>query len=76
MAKEVLKVLKPNGLFLVDAVHGRDQGINPGFFESFFWKSIDELVRVLEHAGFLVSRRTTIAHPWPGEQICFRRPFA
>ena len=76
MAKEVLKVLKPDGLFLVEAVHGRDQGINPGFFESFFWKNIDELVGVFENAGFKVWRRMTIAYPWPGEQICFRRPFA
>jgi len=76
MAKEVLKVLKPDGLFLVEAVHGRDQGINPGFFESFFWKNIDDLVRVFEAAGFTVWRRTPIARPWPGELICFRRPFA
>ena len=73
LAKEVLKVLKPGGLFLVEAVQGRDQGINPGFFESFFWKNIDELVRVLENAGFTAARRTTIAHPWPGEQICLSR---
>jgi SAM-dependent methyltransferase len=72
LAQEVLKVLKPGGLFLVEAVQGRDQGINPGFFESFFWKNIDELVRVFEDAGFIVSLRTPIAHPWPGEQICFR----
>jgi SAM-dependent methyltransferase len=76
IAQEVLKVLKPDGLFLVEAVQGRDQGINPGFFESFFWRNIDELVRVFENAGFKVWRRTAIAHPWPGEQICFRRPFA
>jgi SAM-dependent methyltransferase len=73
LAKEVLKVLKPNGLFLVEAVHGRDQGITPGFFESFFWKNIDELVAVLETAGFTVSRRTAINHPWPGEQILLSR---
>jgi SAM-dependent methyltransferase len=76
IAKEVLKVLKPDGLLLVEAVHGRDQGINPGFFESFFWKNIDDLVGVFENVGFTVSRRAAIAHPWPGEQICFRRPFA
>ena len=35
IAKEVLKVLKPDGLFLVEAVQGRDQGVDPGFFESF-----------------------------------------
>ena len=73
LAKEVLKVLKPDGLFLVEAVQGRDQGINPGFFESFFWQNIDDLVRVFEAAGFTVSRRTRIKHPWPGEQICLSR---
>jgi len=73
IAKEVRRVLKPDGLFILEAVHGRDQGINPGFFESFFWKNIDELVRVFENAGFTASRRTPITHPWPGEQICLQR---
>jgi SAM-dependent methyltransferase len=72
IAKEVLKVLKPDGLLVVEAAQGRDQGVNPGFFESLFWKNIDELVRVLEAAGFKVTRRTPITHPWPGEQICFQ----
>jgi SAM-dependent methyltransferase len=72
IAKEVLKVLKPNGLFIVEAVQGRDQGINPGFFESFFWKNIDEPVHVFENAGFKVVDRTKLMHPWPGETICFR----
>jgi SAM-dependent methyltransferase len=76
IAQQVLKVLKPHGLFVVEAVQGRDQGINPGFFESFFWKNTDELVRAFTNAGFTVSGRTPISYPWPGEQICFRRPFA
>lgn len=76
IAKEVLKVLKSDGLLVVEAVQGREQGVNPGFFESFFWKNIDELVSVFENAGFAAFRRTPITHPWPGEQICFRRPFA
>jgi SAM-dependent methyltransferase len=73
IGKEVLKVLKPEGMFLVEAVQGRDQGTNPGFFESFFWKNIDELIRQIEAAGFLVAKRSPITRPWPGEQICFRR---
>jgi hypothetical protein len=52
-------------------VQGRDQGVNPGFFESFFWKNIDELIRVFESAGFKVTRRAAITSPWPGEQVCF-----
>jgi SAM-dependent methyltransferase len=73
IGKEVLKVLKPDGVFLVEAVQGRDQGTNPGFFESFFWKNIDELIRQIEAAGFAVTKRSPITRPWPGEQICFRR---
>lgn len=72
IAKEVLKVLKPDGLFIVEAAQGTDQGVNPGFFESFFWKNIDQLIRVFENAGFNVTRRTEITHPWPGEAICFQ----
>jgi SAM-dependent methyltransferase len=73
IANEVRKVLRPDGLFVLEAVHGRDQGINPGFFESFFWKNIDELVRVFESAGLTVTCRKPMSHPWPGEQICFSR---
>ena len=73
IAKEVGKVLKPDGLLIVEAVQGRDQGVNPGFFESFFWKNIDELLRIFEKAGFTVTRRSPITHPWPGEQICLQR---
>jgi SAM-dependent methyltransferase len=72
IAREVLKVLKPDGLLLVEAVQGQDQGVNPGFFESFSWKSIDELIRVFENAGFKVTRRNAMTSPWPGEAICFQ----
>ena len=70
IANEVRRVLKPNGIFIVEAVHGRDRGINPGFFESFFWENIEALVGAIEKAGFAVSDRVPISAPWPGEQIC------
>ena len=72
IASEVLKVLKPEGLLIVEAVQGRDQGVNPGFFESLFWNNIDELISVFETTGFKVTHRTPMTHPWPGEAICFR----
>ena len=70
IAKEIRRVLKPDGVFVVEAVHGRDRGINPGFFESFFWKNTGALVGAIERAGFTVSSRIPITAPWPGEQIC------
>jgi SAM-dependent methyltransferase len=72
IAREVLKVLKPDGMLLVEAVQGQDQGVNPGFFESFCWQNIDELIRVFENAGFKVTHRNAMTSPWPGEAICFQ----
>jgi SAM-dependent methyltransferase len=74
IAREIVKILKPEGLLIIEAVQGRDRGVSPGFFESFFWKNIDELIGVFETAGFKVIRRTPMTHPWPGEAICFQPP--
>ena len=71
-AKEVTKVLKNDGRFIVEAVQGTAQGINPGFFESFFWKDINGLIGLFEKAGFAVVRRDRIEFPWPGEAILFK----
>lgn len=72
VATEVLKVLKPRGLMIIEAGPGRDQGGHPGFFESFFWNSLDELMRPFELAGFKITLRRPITYPWPGEMICLR----
>ncbi|PZR73920.1 MAG: hypothetical protein DLM73_09490 [Chthoniobacterales bacterium] len=72
IAKEISKVLKPSGLLIVEASKGRDDGVNPGFFESFFWKNLEELIRVFESAGFKLNQRIPIAHPWPGEMLIFQ----
>jgi SAM-dependent methyltransferase len=73
IAEEILKVLKPGGLLIVEAVQGRDQGVHPGFFESFFWDNIDKLVGIFEFSGFELTKRTAMTYPWPGEALCFRR---
>lgn len=72
LAKEILRVLKPNGLFIVEALKGANEGAKPGFFESFWWSSIDELVAAFEKAGFRLTRRTAIEYPWGGEALCLQ----
>lgn len=74
IAREVLRVLKPNGLLVLEAIQGGDQGARPGFFESFFWKNIDGLVVQFKNAGFSIVGRTPIDYPWPGEQIRLQPP--
>ena len=72
LAGEVLRVLKPDGFLIVEALKGKREGAEPGFFESFWWDSIDELVRVFETQGFQVARRVPIDYPWAGEALHFR----
>lgn len=72
MAKEIARVLKPTGVLIIEALKGANEGAKPGFFESFWWSSIDELVKVFEKAGFQLTRRTDIAYPWGGEALCFQ----
>ena len=72
IATEMRRVLKPGGLLIVEALKGQREGAQPGFFESFWWGSIDELVSVFEKAGFTLARRTPIEYPWPGEALHLR----
>lgn len=70
--KEVLRVLKPDGAFIVEAVAGETEGKSPGFFESFAWKSIDHLVALIESQGFKLIARSGFDYPWPGSALIFR----
>ena len=68
---EVSRVLKPDGLFLVEAVHGKAEGIRPGFYESFFWATVDDLVKAIEQAPLACDYRVAFEHPWPGAHLRF-----
>jgi SAM-dependent methyltransferase len=66
---EVRRILRPGGMFVVDAVRGSLEGKGPGVFESFAWESIDRLVEALELNGFALAGRAPFDSPWPGEQL-------
>lgn len=66
---EARRVLKPRGLLLVEAMHGRREGKDAGFYESFHWEGIDELAGLISRHGFRAMGREAITEPWPGEQL-------
>jgi SAM-dependent methyltransferase len=71
LSREAARVLKPGGMLLVEALRGRREGAQPGFFESFWWQSIDELIAALAKNGFTLQQRAAINYPWEGEALGF-----
>jgi hypothetical protein len=66
---EVRRVLKPGGFLIVDAVKGQDEGHPPGFYEAFYWRTIEDLVSLITSDSFALHVRYEIQEPWPGEHL-------
>lgn len=69
IAIEVKRVLKPAGMLIIEAMHGEEEGAEPGFFESFFWSNTDDLARAFEEEGFRLAKMETFEFPWKGQQL-------
>jgi SAM-dependent methyltransferase len=71
MLGEIHRVLKPGGLFLLEAPHGSNEGSQPEFYESFWWNTLDDLAAMVERAGFTCVTRLPIERPFVGESMLF-----
>lgn len=74
IVNEVKRVLRPAGVFLVEAIAGTDEGISPHDFESFFWESTDDLVSLFQSLGLELIEQVPFEHPWKGCQLQLRNP--
>ena len=68
---EVTRILKPGGLFIVEAIKGSEEDMLPDFYASFWWGRIDYLVRFIEDWRFNLVQRSPYEILWSGEQLCF-----
>ncbi len=73
IAQGMHRVLKPEGVLIVEAVSGKEEGGKPGFFESFYWSSIDQLIGRLERSRFQLVSRRPFTYPWTGEHLWLRK---
>jgi len=68
---EVRRILKPSGGFLVELAFGREGGIEPGEYESFYWSKLDDLLHTIEEHSFELVHRETISRA--RDLIMFRK---
>jgi SAM-dependent methyltransferase len=71
MIGEIRRLLKPDGLLIIEAIEGEAQATAPDHYASLWWQHVNDLVALLGERGFAVLRRAAFAEPWPGEQLCF-----
>jgi SAM-dependent methyltransferase len=71
---EIARLLKTDGLLIVEAIRGEAEESAPDYYASFWWQKIDDLIGLLDQHGFKVLRREPFGEPWPGEQIAFHAP--
>jgi SAM-dependent methyltransferase len=74
LSGEIARVLRADGIFIVEAVAGSEEGEEAGSYESLFWKRVDDLVAALERCGWRAGAQRAFEFPWKGRQILFRRP--
>jgi SAM-dependent methyltransferase len=70
---EVHRVLAPAGILMVEAGNGGHGVAGRGFYESFSWASITELVSLIEAAGFRLEAQQPFEQPVSGEHMRFTR---
>jgi SAM-dependent methyltransferase len=74
---EIVRVLKPGGLFVADLLPGFEQGFVPGEYESSHWRDVDEFSKEIAETGGLAleTKRDMGLHrrdQW--YQFVFRKP--
>ena len=71
---EVRRVLRPDGMFIVEAnAAGAGEAAEAGPYEATVWKDVDALVGRITPHGFSLETRRAFAVPWAGEQLTLRR---
>ncbi len=70
---EVIRVLAPAGVLILEVQQGSAEGRKPGQYESFWWTRIDDLLARLADFRFTPQVQVPFTYPWPGALLLLRR---
>ena len=61
--KEIKRVLKPNGLFILESVVGEKEGYASRYYESMAWETVNDLLALFTESGFKVIKKLDVKYP-------------
>ena len=70
--REVKRVLKLEGCFILEIERGAEEGGVVGEYECLFYDKIDDMIEILDHAGLRAVKRVDFEYPWKGQHIVFK----
>ncbi len=70
--EEVRRVLAADGVLVAEVGSGTARQGAPGFYESFAWETVDDLLERILARGFRLEHRSSFDLPWRGEQLVLR----
>ncbi|MEE8429219.1 MAG: methyltransferase domain-containing protein [Gammaproteobacteria bacterium] len=63
MTGEIRRLLRPNGIFIADVIHGFEEGFIPGDYEATHWSDSETfLAKVAESGGFALENVRELGH--------------
>ena len=68
---ETKRVLKPDGLFVLEIYKGEEEGVHARYYESVHWKKIDDVLELFLKSGFRIIKTLDFNYPWHGQHISF-----
>jgi SAM-dependent methyltransferase len=71
LVAEIRRVSKSEGYLIVEAERGAGEKW-PGFYESFYWSRIGDLISCLEGLQLKLLVNGSFDYPWQGHQLVFR----
>ncbi len=72
LIKEIKRVLKVNGLLIIEVTTGEKEGRTAGYYESLWWDKIKNIIDIFKNNGFLVIKRDNFTYPWKGQHITLK----
>ena len=73
LLREVSRVLVPDGYFVSETVVGRADGLAHSYYDAAGWRSVDDIVKIVESCHFTTKERRLFDFPGGREWIVFQR---